>query len=144
MSISRYNVEGYLDLTAFEALSKIEQEEKEKSKNIYKPIVFICSPYAGDVEGNIMRAKRYARYAVTQDTIPIIPHLMYPQFLFDDDPDERRLGLGMGLILLTKCHELWVFGDTISNGMKEEIKKARNRVMPIKYFSIDCTEVANR
>ncbi len=48
--------------------------------------MFICSPYADDVEANVMRAKRYGRFAVTEQAIPIVPHLMYPQFLFDDDP----------------------------------------------------------
>lgn len=133
MGVNLYNSERYLDPTAYEALTKIEKEEKRK-----KPIVFICSPFAGDVEGNIMRAKRYGRFAVTQKVIPIIPHLMYPQFLYDDDPAERQLGLEMGLVLLTKCQELWVFGDKVSKGMAVEIKKAKRYNMPIRYFTVGC------
>ena len=140
--MDKYNAEGYIDLTAYEALSKIAREEKEKQKK-YKPLVFICSPYAGDVEGNAMRAKRYGRYAVSKKVIPIIPHLMYPQFLFDDDPEERKLGLEMGLVLLSKCKELWVFGDRISSGMKVEIIKAKKRDMKIRYFTTSCAEVEN-
>lgn len=135
MGVSLYNRERYLDPTAYEALTNIEKEEKRK-----KPIVFICSPFAGDVEGNVMRAKRYGRFAVTQKVIPIIPHLMYPQFLYDDDPAERRLGLEMGLVLLSKCQELWVFGDRVSKGMAVEIKKAKQCKIPIRYFTVSCQE----
>ncbi len=135
MGVSLYNRERYLDPTAYEALTNIEKEEKRK-----KPIVFICSPFAGDVEGNVMRAKRYGRFAVTQKVIPIIPHLMYPQFLYDDDPAERRLGLEMGLVLLTKCQEIWVFGDRVSKGMAVEIKKAKQCKIPIRYFTVSCQE----
>ncbi len=105
-----------------------------------KRIVFICSPYAGDVEGNVMRAKRYGRFAVMQDVIPIIPHLMYPQFLCDKDPKERELGLEMGLELLTKCSELWVFGCRISSGMQAEIAHAQYRRIPIRRFTTSCME----
>ena len=133
MGVNRYNSERYYDPTAHEALTNIEKEQKPKKK-----IVFICSPYAGDVEGNVMRAKRYGRFAVTEQVIPIVPHLMYPQFLFDDDPAERKLGLQMGLVLLTKCQELWVFGPKISTGMAIEIDKAKRYNKPIRYFTVGC------
>ena len=134
--MERYNHEHYPDPTAYQALTKIQQEERRK-----KPIVFVCSPYAGDVEGNIMRAKRYGRFAVSQKAIPIIPHLMYPQFLYDDDPSERKLGLEMGLVLLTKCSKVWVFGERISSGMQAEIRKAKQRNMIIRYFSVGCKPI---
>ena len=135
------NKEGYLDLTAHEALTNVWKEQKMRKKYEDKKVVFICSPYAGDVVGNTRRAKRYARFATTKNTVPVIPHLMYPQFLDEDDPDERLLGLDMGLVLLEKCSEVWVFGDLVSAGMKVEIEKARKRNIPIRHFSIDCREV---
>lgn len=106
-----------------------------------KPIIFICSPFAGDIEGNTARARRYGRFAVTKDKIPVIPHLMYPQFLYEDDPVERQLGIQMGLALLLKCQELWVFGGRVSSGMAVEIKKAKEIEIPIKYFTVDCKPV---
>lgn len=133
MGVNLYNKEGYFDPTAYEALTNIEQEKKQKKK-----IVFICSPYAGDVEVNVMRAKRYGRFAVTEKVIPIIPHLMYPQFLFEDDPEERKLGIEMGLVLLGKSDELWVFGSQVSQGMAIEIKKAKERNIIIRKFSTEC------
>lgn len=129
MGVSLYNNDGYLDPTAYEALSNIERESKKQRK-----LVFICSPYAGDIEGNVMRAKRYGRFAVTEGVVPIIPHLMYPQFLFDDDKEERKLGIEMGLALLNKCEELWVFGTQVSQGMAIEIKKPNHKGLPFASF----------
>ena len=136
MSVNKYNAEGYHDPTVFEALSNIEKEEKQRKKKI----VFICSPFAGDIEGNTRRAKRYGRFAVIEKAVPIIPHLMYPQFLEENDPEERQLGIDMGLILLGKCQELWVFGSRISSGMSAEITKAKRWNIPIRYFTTECVE----
>lgn len=137
MGVNLYNSEGYVDPTAHEALTNIIEEEKKQKRKI----VFICSPFAGDIEGNIERAKRYGRFAVSEKVIPIIPHLMYPQFLYEDDPDERKLGIDMGLVLLSKCHEIWVFGETISKGMAVEIKKAKKYNIPVRQFTTDCKKV---
>lgn len=130
MGVNKFNAEGYYDPTAFEALTNIEREKKK--------IVFICSPFAGDIEGNTARARRYGRFAVTKDKVPIVPHLMYPQFLYEDDPEERRLGIDMGLVLLSKCQELWVFDGRVSSGMAVEIAKAKSLGIPIKYFTTHC------
>lgn len=137
MSVNKFNAEGYHDPTVFEALTNIEKVEKQRKK---KKIVFICSPFAGDIEGNTRRAKRYGRFAVIEKAVPIIPHLMYPQFLEENDPDERQLGIDMGLILLGKCQELWVFGSRISSGMSAEITKAKRWNIPIRHFTTECVE----
>jgi len=133
MGVNLYNSERYLDPTAYEALTNIEREKKQ-----WRKVVFICSPYAGDIEGNVMRSKRYARFALTEGAVPIIPHLMYPQFLQDDDKEDRKLGIEMGLILLTRCDELWVFGSKVSQGMAIEIKKAKQRNITIRQFTTEC------
>ena len=140
MGVNLYNNEGYLDLTAYEALTNVErgrQMERYKEK-VNKPIVFICSPFAGDIEGNVVRAKSYGRFAVFEGMVPIIPHLMYPQFLIEKNHFERKLGIEMGLVLLTKCKELWVFGDVISPGMAVEISKAKEQNIIIRQFTKDC------
>ena len=39
--MNRYNAEGYIDLTAYEALSRIEREErKAKKAAAYRPLVY--------------------------------------------------------------------------------------------------------
>ena len=108
----------------------------------YLPLVYICSQYRGDVETNIKRARRYSHFAVTKDTIPITPHLLYPQFMDDDIPSERKLAMRFNYVLLGKCSELWVFGGVISDGMAYEIALAKKRFMKIRYFDVSCEEVS--
>lgn len=141
MGVSRFNSEGYYDPTAYGALSVIEAEEK--ALRAFRPIVYICSPFSGDVDSNIMAAQRYSRFAVDKGYIPIAPHLLFPQFLNDNDPKERQLGLFFGNALMSKCAEVWVFGSTISAGMEAEIKRAKWKNYRLRYFSGNCEEVQN-
>ena len=140
MSNDYRNSEGYPDPTAGEAFSRIESHEK-RSLRAFRPIVYICSPYSGDVEANVAAARRYSRFAVDKGCIPIAPHLLFPQFLNDDDPNERELGLFFGNALMSKCAEVWVFGSRISSGMEAEIKRARWKDYRLRYFTEECQEV---
>ena len=141
MSVSKFNAEGYYDPTTYEALTNWEREEKQKAR-AYRPLVFICSPYAGDVARNIENARRYCGFAVKQGAIPVAPHLHYPQFLDDTDNEQRELGLFFGMVWLRKCDALWFFGDRISDGMKREIQAARRHGLQIKQFNNNLEEVA--
>ena len=136
---SKYNSEGYYDPTTYEALSSIEKEER--SLCTFRPIVYICSPYAGDVETNVQKARRYCRFAVDKGYIPIAPHLLFTQFLNDDSPKERQLGIFFGNAVMSKCSEVWVFGEYISNGMEAEIKRAKWKNYRLRYFNEDLEEV---
>lgn len=138
MSVNKFNQERYYDPTAYEALTHIEEEAK---KTAYKPLVYICSPFAGDTGRNAERARGYCRFALSQNCIPIAPHLIFPQFMEESDPEQRRLGLFFGLVLQGKCKEVWVFGKNITKGMSVEIEKAKRRGMPIRHFSHRCVEV---
>lgn len=133
------NAEEYPDPTAFGAFCAIEKEEK--ALRAFRPIVYICSPYAGDIETNTAAARRYCRFAVEAGYIPIAPHLLFPQFLNDSDPKERELGLFFGNALLSKCAEMFVFGSRISEGMEAEIKRATWKGHRIRYFTESCEEV---
>ena len=90
-----YNAEGYIDLTAYEALSRIEREErKAKKAESYRPLVYICSPYSqGCINDNIENARRYSRFAVDSHCIPITPHIYFTQFMRDEIPDERKTAM---------------------------------------------------
>ena len=139
MSINKFNSEGYIDPTAYEAITAIIKEERVN--RTFRPIVYICSPYAGDVESHKEAARRYCRFAVDTGYIPIAPHLLFPQFLNDADPDERELGMFFGNVLMSKCSEVWVFGETISTGMIAEIDRAKRKNQHIRYFTDGCKEV---
>ncbi len=134
-----YNAERYYDPTAYAALSAIEKEER--ALRAFRPIVYICSPYSGDVENNTTAARKYSRFAVEQGYIPIAPHLLFPQFLDDDNPKERQLGLFFGNAIMSKCSEVWVFGNTITSGMEEEIERAGWKNYRVRYFTNECEEV---
>ena len=139
MSINKLNSEGYYDPTAYEAMTLVEKEER--ALRAFRPIVYICSPFSGDVEGNIASAQRFSRFAVDKGYIPIAPHLLFPQFLNDNDPKERQLGLFFGNALMSKCAEVWVFGSIISPGMAAEIKRAKWKDYRLRYFNENCEEV---
>ncbi|MFA5638381.1 MAG: DUF4406 domain-containing protein [Anaerovoracaceae bacterium] len=135
--MDRYNSEGYLDLTAAEALANVAKSEKKP----YLPLVYIASPFAGDIGRNSTKAQGYCRFAVSKGFIPLAPHLHYPQFMDDGDKEQRELGQFFALVLLGKCDEIWVFGTHISSGMEREIAKAKKRRIPIHYFNSKCEEV---
>ena len=137
--MDRYNAEGYPDPTAYNALSAIERAERTKQ---YLPLVYIASPFAGDTQRNAERARGYCRLAVSKGYIPLAPHLLYPQFMDDDDRETRERGIFFALVLLGKCDEIWVFGERISEGMEREIAKARKRNMPIRYWTSKCVEAS--
>lgn len=66
---------------------------------------------------------------------------MYPQFMNDNNPDERNKVMHFDYILLGKCSEVWVFGGVITYGMAHEITVAKKRGMKIRWFTQELREV---
>ncbi len=95
--------------------------------------VFICSPFCGDMEGNARRAATYCRMACWEGYLPIAPHLLFPQFLNEGIEAERQLGISMGLELLLRCDEVWVFGEA-TEGMQAEIAFATEQGKKIRFM----------
>ncbi len=136
-----YNNEGYASPTEYEAFMHIEKEEKAAAKAAaFRPVVYICSPYSGDTERNVENAKRYSRFAVDRHYLPITPHIYFTQFMDDNIPEERDTAIFMNWVLMSKCVELWVFGEYISPGMKAEIERAKRKHMKIRYFTEELEE----
>ena len=135
------NSEGYYDPTAGAVITKITKEERKAQRKVYRPLVYICSPYAGDTVRNILAAQKYCRYAADSGYIPFAAHLPYPQFLNDEDKGERELGLFFGNILMDKCDEVWIFGSEYSAGMQAEYDRAVKKGYRIRRFTTDCREV---
>ena len=105
-----HNKEGYFSPTEFEAMKRIESEEKKARRlAAFRPLVYICSPYRGNTNENIENARKYSRFAVVHHSIPIAPHLLFPQFLDDTLGEDRQTAMFMNYVLLTKCVQLWVF-----------------------------------
>ena len=134
------NEEYYPDPTFGQVYMKMRKEAAKNKGDVYVPWVYIASPLRGDIEGNIQRAKDYCRFVIKQNKLPFCPHIYFTQFLNDNIESERRIGMIHGIQMLKRCKELWVFGDKISEGMQSEIRIAKDRNMPIRYFSSDCRE----
>ena len=84
-------------------------------------LIYIASPYAGDIEANTAFAKKACRYAIHQGHTPIAVHLLYPQMLDDAEPTEREIGLRLGHRVLEVCDELWLCGGRVSSGSLKEL-----------------------
>ena len=114
--VDKKNSEGYPDPTVYEALTK-------HKKGSFKPLVYICSAYAGDVEKNTERAKLYSRFAVIgKECYCLCNHTYFFLCIFQmNDPAERKLALFMDIVLFRKnamsygCwreyHEWYAAGD---------------------------------
>ena len=105
MNIDKRNSEGYYDPTSFDALTNVAKAEKQSA---FRPLVYICSPFSGDTERNSEQARKYSRFAYEQNTIPVTPHLLYPQFMDDENSKERADAMHFNYVLLGKCNELLV------------------------------------
>ena len=131
------NSEGYADPTAGSAMSQIMKEYRQKQKKRYadknRRKISVASRYAGDVDANVKAAIGYCRLVIDKGYMPVASHLLYPQILNDNDPEERELGLLFGLSLLAVCDEVWVFG-TVSPGVAQEIEEAKRLKKQIRYF----------
>lgn len=98
-------------------------------------LVYICSPYKGETERNIIYARELVKYAVERGTSPICPHLYLPQIFDDNKQEERERALGVGLELLEYCDTLLVgmrYG--ISEGMRAEIHRAEKLGKRVRYI----------
>ena len=96
-------------------------------------MIYVCSPYRGDVETNTEFAKQCCLEVIKAGKTPFAPHLFFTQFLNDDIPQERERGISCGLEVLSLCSEIWVFGDNISDGMLAEIEYAEQHGIVVKY-----------
>lgn len=104
--------------------------------------IFVCSPYRptskteecrkDELAANISRTKNACRILATLGFLPLAPHLYFTQFLKDEDAQERNNGMKFGMRWLEDADELWVFGNTISEGMAAEIEKAHELNKPVR------------
>ena len=115
--------------------------EKFDKADKYYPLVYVCSPFRGNIDENVINARKYSRFTFDKKNIPITPHLLYPQFINDNDLFERNIAIHkINYVLIGLCKEMWVFGDVITQGMEREILIAKKRKMRIRYFSKDLKE----
>ncbi|WP_308806387.1 DUF7768 domain-containing protein [Actinotignum urinale] len=92
------------------------------------------SPYSGDVQANVELARQFCGFSVSSGKIPFAPHLLFPQFMDDANPNQRELAMFMSRVLLAKCEALWAYVGHVSPGVRLEIGWARDLDLPIKHF----------
>jgi hypothetical protein len=97
-----------------------------------RKIIYICSPCRGNIAANVSNAKVFCGLAIREGYTPLAPHAFYTEFLNDEIPAQRAAALNIGISLLRRCDEVWVFGSVISEGMRAEIIEAQNLNMPVK------------
>lgn len=100
-------------------------------------LIYVAPPYAGDVKRNLEYAKAVCRVVMDSGHAFFAPHLLYPGLLDDSVPQERRLDMDMGLAVLVRYDELWVFGDTVSPGMRMEMGEAERLGVPIRRMELE-------
>ena len=135
MNVIGRNSERYPDPIINEEVWNTAMEKRAK------PIVYICSPYSGDVDRNIEKACRYSRFAADEGYVPITPHLWMPLFLSEET--EREMAISLDLRLIDVCSELWVCGDVISDGMRREMAYAAGTGTIIQHIKEEDLYVRN-
>ena len=131
----RENLEKILnyEITVPEVPALAESEDTEQ--NSYKK-VYICSPYRGYTLSNTEAAQKFCKWAVQEKRVmPVAPHIYFTRFLDDDVPEQRDIGMNMGIQWLRECSEIWVLGETLSDGMARELTEAARLGMPIRFFA---------
>lgn len=104
--------------------------------------IFLCSPYRGeDMLMNIDYARRTAR-EIQLAGGPIVtvfaPHLHTPQYLNDQVPHERDLGISAGCAIMARFDEVWfcfpAWRRVFSEGMRAELATAKDLGLRARIF----------
>ena len=102
-------------------------------------LVYLESPYAGDVEKNIKYARLCMKDSLNRGEYPFASHLLYTQenILDDSNPSERTLGIVAGFAFAKLCSKTVIYADLgISNGMMLGIEDAikNKRIIEVRYL----------
>lgn len=103
---------------------------------------YICSPLRSNEKQDINNAISYAKFVYERcGMIPIMPH--FYAFIFDDkDKSQKELGISISLGKILDCTDIWVFGNTVTKKMKQEIQNAKALKRNIHYITDEqCEEI---
>lgn len=98
-----------------------------------KKTVFIGHPISGDIKGNIEKVLKICMEVHTKHIIPVAPYLVSLEYLNDDVVEDRELGMEANHECFHRHYvdELWLFGDRISSGMRQEVSLAKKMGIPV-------------
>lgn len=101
--------------------------------------VVLETPFAGDVDGNLLYARACIRDCLRRGEAPIASHLLFtqPGILNDDIPEERTLGMKAGFAWYDVADAAAVYTDLgISRGMRAGMTKAESLDKPVELRSL--------
>lgn len=100
-------------------------------------LVFLASPYAGDMEKNGIYVLAAAADSLKRGEAPFAPHLLYPMVLSDVDDEDRAEGIACGLAWGRFAAATVVYADLgVSPGMEVEIERANLEGRPVEFRKI--------
>ncbi|MDE6456253.1 MAG: hypothetical protein K2L38_10195, partial [Dysosmobacter sp.] len=96
-------------------------------------LVYICAPLRGDTIHNIEFARQKAQEVFQSGDIPVCPHITLPSNADPACSVQDEAAREMGLRLLESCHQINVYGSTITEGMRAEIRRAQDQGIPVVF-----------
>jgi len=103
-------------------------------------LTIIESPYAGDVESNLIYLRRCLRDSLMRGEAPYASHALYtqPGVLDDRDPAQRERGISAGWDWMRRADKVAVYCDRgVSDGMRRGIARARDLGLPVEFRFVD-------
>jgi len=100
--------------------------------------VILESPFAGEIDINVLYARACVRDALLRGDAPLASHLLYtqPGILDDSDRNERAHGINAGHAWLHLADAVVVYTDRgISEGMQAGVRLAEFNKIPVEYRS---------
>ena len=97
-------------------------------------LVVIESPFAGDLDRNVIYAQRALRDSIYRNEAPIASHLLYPQVLNECNEKERTLGINLGF-------EWWIAKPLIAIYIDYGVTPGMEKAIHLaKELKLDITE----
>ena len=107
-------------------------------------VVYIAHPVSGDVDGNIKSILKICNdiHKADNDIVPFAPYLVSLKYLDNDVVEEREMGVQVNIEFFERrtMQEVWLCGSSISPGMVQEIKLAKQFNIPIICYNEDLQE----
>jgi hypothetical protein len=102
-----------------------------------KQIVYIESPFSGDIELNLAYLGACMLDCIERGEVPIASHGDLPRWLDDTDPKQRAIGIRIGFERAKVCDKSVVYEDFgRSEGMKLGIEDAGKNGRPVEFRNL--------
>ncbi|MEE9525562.1 MAG: cytidine deaminase [Candidatus Woesearchaeota archaeon] len=104
-------------------------------------LVFIGHKLRGNIKRNIKEVQEILReiHRSKLDVIPCAPYLTCLQYLDDNKPKERRLGMQVNKFYIENrlVQKYWATGDELSKGMRQEVSFSLDNDIPVECFHLN-------